>query len=177
MLVVTRIGVPVLVSGCSSDARSLSGPKYCPADTTCARASATDGSVAIRSITENNASGACGANACHAATACAACAHGHSIEYVDTVETGCVANTKLVAMPKFPPPPPRLAQKRSACWAASHVSSSPSAVTIRSCRTLSAVVPNRRDAYPTPPPSASPATPTVGHEPAGTVTPCCASAA
>src|SRR5712691_6505589 len=108
------MGVPTPVNGCSNEERSLSGPKYCPADTTCARAPGTEGSVAIRSSTEKRLSGACGANCCHAASAGAACAHGHSIEYVDTVDTGCVANVNSVTMPKFPPPPPRQAQKRSA---------------------------------------------------------------
>jgi hypothetical protein len=38
---------------------------------------------------------------------------------------------------------------------------------------LSQVRPNFRAAKPMPPPSVSPAIPTVGHVPAGTVTPCC----
>lgn len=53
----------------------------------------------------------------------------------------------------------------------------PSAVTIVSERRLSQVRPSLREAKPTPPPSARPAMPTVGHEPAGIVTPCCASLA
>jgi len=45
----------------------------------------------------------------------------------------------------------------------------PSAVTIRTLRRLSQASPNAREAKPCPPPSASPAIPTVGHEPAGIV--------
>src|SRR4051812_12878499 len=106
----TVVGVPVFASGAISARRSASVPKNWPEETTWARAFAGPGSVASRSQTENSSSGACGANACQAAIACRACAHGHSIEYVATLETGCVRNTKHVAMPKLPPPPPRHAQ-------------------------------------------------------------------
>ena len=111
----------------------------------CARSGA-DGSVAIRSRTEKSASGACGANACQAVSACAACVHGHSIAYVDTVETGCVASVKLGddAEVAAAPAAARPEQVGVSC-VASQARSRPSAVTMRRRRRLSAVVPSRRD--------------------------------
>src|SRR5262245_45832702 len=101
--------------------------------------------------------------------------HGHVSTKYDACVTGWTRKRKLVTTPKLPPPPPRQAQYRSAWRDRSHVRTRPSAVTIVSARTLSAVVPSLREAKPTPPPSASPPTPTVGHEPAGIVPPAFAS--
>ena len=67
--------------------------------------------------------------------------------------------------------PPRDAQWRSEWWDASQSSRRPCASTMRTRATLSEVVPNCREANPTPPPRASPAIPTVGQEPAGIVMP------
>src|SRR5262249_24994498 len=125
--VATRSGVPVFASGAISVCSSASEPKNCPEETTWLRAPAP-GSVASRSQTENSSSGACGANACQAAIASAASSHGHSTEYVATLDTGWTRNVKRVATPKFPPPPPRQAQKRSAWCAESHVNTRESAV-------------------------------------------------
>ncbi len=94
-----------------------------------------------------------------------------------TVETGKVRKRNDVTTPKLPPPPPRLAQKRSAFSDALHVRTRPDASTSVRPTMLSDVVPCRRELKPTPPPSASPAMPTVGHEPPGIVRPLLASAA
>jgi hypothetical protein len=73
--------------------------------------------------------------------------------------------------PKFPPPPPRQAQYRSAFVSASTRRARPSAVTIVAASRLSEVSPKRRPESPCPPPSASPAMPTDGHAPPGTSRP------
>jgi hypothetical protein len=65
-----------------------------------------------------------------------------------------------VTMPKFPPPP-RIAQKRSALSVSLARRNSPSAVTMSAARRLSTVKPNLRVSHPKPPPSVSPATPVV----------------
>ena len=104
-------------------------------------------------------------------------AHGQVAKKYEAVEAGETRRRKSVTIPKFRPPPPRQAQKRSALCRASQLSSRPSAVTIRSDSTLSEVVPSLREASPIPPPSARPPIPTVAHEPAGIVAPFAASAA
>src|SRR5262245_40987581 len=126
----------------------------------------------VRRQTENSASGACGAHPCQACTTAAAWDQGQLTRKVVTVPTALSLNWKPVATPKFPPPPPRQAQKRSSCSPAEQTCSVPSAVTSLTWVTLSLVVPSWRDAKPTPPPRVSPATPTVGQEPAGMVIPC-----
>ena len=60
--------------------------------------------------TENSSSGACGAHACQAAITAFACAQRHEAEKVETVEIAVVLKRYSVAIPKLPPPPPRLAQ-------------------------------------------------------------------
>ena len=77
-------------------------------------------------------------------------------------------NVNEVATPKLPPPPPREAQYRSLSRAWSQSRIRPSAVTICTESRLSQVRPKARDTTPMPPPSVSPAIPTVGHEPPGT---------
>jgi hypothetical protein len=52
-----------------------------------------------------------------------------------------VRSVNEVATPKFPPPPPLLAQSRSVCWRESQVSTAPLAVTIWSDSMLSQVRP------------------------------------
>src|SRR5439155_12573993 len=78
--------------------------------------------------TENSSSGACGAQRCQAAITAFAFVHGHWTPKVETRETGVVLNVKSVAMPKLPPPPPRLAQKRSAFRPGEQTRAPPSAV-------------------------------------------------
>ena len=84
-------------------------------------------------------------------------------------------NVNETAMPKLPPPPPRLAQYRLGLDVALAVRIAPSAVTIRSDSRLSLVSPNARDSTPTPPPRVRPAMPTVAHDPPGTARPRAAS--
>src|SRR5919204_3867360 len=108
---------------------------------------------------------ACGAHDCHTLRTRAASAHGHSMKNVLTLLTGWVLNVRLVTIPKFPPPPPRQAQKRSEFSWSLQTRTCPSAVTIVSCSRLSEVSPNLRPDQPCPPPSVSPAIPTVGQEP------------
>ena len=121
-------------------------------------------------------SGPCGARRCHAATAAPACDQGKSQNPYAAELTGWVASSRAVTTPKLPPPPPRQAQRRSGFVTGSAVTTRPSAVTIRTERMLSQVAPNARAANPTPPPSARPEIPTVGHDPVGTARPLAASA-
>src|SRR5439155_16007442 len=72
------------------------------------------------------------------------------------------------ATPKLPPPAPRHAQKRSVLLPASAAIRRPPASTISTDTRLSQAMPYLRARNPKPPPSALPATPTVGHEPPGT---------
>src|SRR5262245_63714574 len=83
---------------------------------------------------------------------------------VETAPTGCTVNRNEVTIPKLPPPPPRLAHRRSGCSLPLTSSTFPSAVTVRSARRLSHVSPNARDVKPWPPPSVSPAIPTRSEE-------------
>src|SRR5919204_2927601 len=126
----------------------------------------------LRFSTEKSPSGACGANACHAATTACASDQDHSSVKVETLPTAWVRKRRRVTIPKFPPPPPRRAQYRSSCWRELQTTARPFARTTVAATRLSDVSPNLRAAKPIPPPSASPATPTVGHVPAGTVSPC-----
>src|SRR3982750_14212 len=65
----------------------------------------------------------------------------------------------------MPPPPPREAQKMSGSLSMFAVCTAPSAVTSWSSVSWSHASPNDRTSTPTPPPSVSPVTPTVAHEP------------
>src|SRR5919112_3521004 len=132
--------------------------------------------TALRLSTEKSPSGACGANDCHACTTRFASAHDQASEYVDTSSAGCERKTKRVTIPKFPPPPPRSAQKRSACSLALAVTTRPSANTTVASRRLSQVRPYLRAETPIPPPCVDPAMPTVGHVPPGIIRPDAASA-
>lgn len=123
--------------------------------------------------TENRPSGACGPQRCQAATTRSACVHGHSAANVATVAIAAVLNVYSVAMPKLPPPPPRLAQYRSAFSRGEQVRTRPSAVTSVRDRRLSLAVPSLRDRKPMPPPSWPPI-PTVAQLPAGIAAPCAA---
>ncbi|MGZ6787263.1 MAG: hypothetical protein ACXVEL_13035, partial [Nocardioidaceae bacterium] len=71
--------------------------------------------------------------------------------------------------PRLPPPPPREAQNRSGSRSAWTCRSRPSAVTTVSSSSASQVSPKARDSTPTPPPRVSPAAPTDGQVPVGTV--------
>ena len=155
------------VSGRSSRRSAVSEPRNCPKLRRLGPPLPPVWSAQI----ENSPSGACGANACHARTTSRACDHGQSAKKYETLETGCVRRTRCVTTPKLPPPPPRQAQYRSGFSVAEQFRWRPSAVTIPSETTLSLVVPNAREARPTPPPSASPPIPTVAHDPAGIARP------
>ena len=85
--------------------------------------------------------------------------------------TGYSLNVKDVATPKLPPPPPLQAQNSSGRVRASQVTVCPEAVTSSAAMSWSEVSPNFRELRPTPPPNVSPATPTVGQDPAGMATP------
>ena len=74
--------------------------------------------------------------------------------------TGWSWNSKLVTMPKFPPPP-RSPQKRSAFSVSLARTWLPSAVTTSAESRLSTVMPYFRLSQPKPPPSVRPATPVV----------------
>src|SRR6266567_1555538 len=131
--------------------------------------------VASNKQLDHNSSGACGAQLCHASTMATARLHGQlSVNNVST-STGCTRKVNEVTTPKLPPLPPRSAQKRSALWLASQVSTRPSASTTWAARRLSQVKPYLRPSTPIPPPSVRPAIPTVGQEPAGSTIPYCAS--
>src|SRR5450432_1111561 len=117
-------------------------------------------------------SGALGAQCCQASTTVAALLHGQRNVKSERAPTAYVRKVNEVTTPKLPPPPPRNAQKRSALERASQVSTRPSATTTWAERRLSHVRPNLRPSTPTPPPRVKPEMPTVGHEPAGSTTPC-----
>src|SRR6266536_1926779 len=121
---------------------------------------------------DHNSPGPCGAQCCQASTTVAALAHGQVKVNRDIAETWCTWKVNEVTMPKLPPPPPRSAQKRSALWFASQVSTCPSATTTWAESRLSQVRPNLRLRTPSPPPSVRPAIPTVAQEPAGSTKPC-----
>src|ERR1700722_694596 len=117
-------------------------------------------------------SSVCGAQDCHASIAALADDHGQAtLKNVDEAGIGCVVNVNSVTTPKLPPAPPFSAHSRSGSEPASTERSVPSAVTIRTALRLSIVSPRCRAASPNPPPSVTPAIPTDGHEPPGTVTP------
>ena len=118
--------------------------------------------------------GARGANASHAASASSRAPRPYEIWKNAARSTRRVRRRIAVTMPNEPPPP-RSAQNRSSSPETRR--RRPSAVTTSMLRTRSSVRPIDRPASPIPPPSASPPIATVGHEPAGTVTPRRASAA
>src|SRR6185437_5316307 len=122
--------------------------------------------------------GRTGAQDCHESITCAAADHGHCRKNSTSSGAGWVRKVNSVTTPKLPPPPPRQAQNKPASTPAEPAEQSctaPSAVTICTPTMLSQLRPNSRDTTPTPPPSASPAIPTVGHDPPGTASPCAAS--
>ena len=119
-----------------------------------------------------SSSGAFGAQRCQAGRSRRPADHGQWRRSTRRVAPATCRRRKSVTIPKLPPPPPRHAQKRSALCRASQVSSRPSAVTIRATTTLSRGRPELRATRGrSPPPSARPPMPTVGHEPAGIVAP------
>src|SRR5689334_1491102 len=81
----------------------------------------------------------------------------------------CTRSSKAVAMPKFPPPPPRHAHHRSCSSfdfdAPEMVRSLPSGVTISMDSRLSTDRPYDRETKLSPPPSMNPGMPTVGQPP------------
>src|SRR5215469_9430656 len=93
-----------------------------------------------------------------------------SIGPAQTVLTGCASNRNEVTTPKFPPPP-RIAQNRSAFSSALATTKLPSASTISTESRLSIVSPYFRVRWPIPPPRVRPATPVLETMPDGTASP------
>ncbi|GAB3910384.1 hypothetical protein GCM10029964_114110 [Kibdelosporangium lantanae] len=115
-------------------------------------------------------------HSCHAPSTFAADPAGNRRENTASSGAGSVLKMNSVAIPKFPPPPPRSAQNRSVSVLLVAVTSRLSAVTMVTESSRSHVRPYFLDRTPIPPPRVSPATPTVGHEPAGRHRPALASA-
>lgn len=78
-----------------------------------------------------------------------------------------VAKVSDVVTPKLPPPPPRNPQNRSGFSVVDAVTAVPPGSTTVADTSWSDSNPPRREEAPNPPPSAWPATPTVGHVPVG----------
>ncbi len=116
-------------------------------------------------------SGALGAHFCHASTTAVKSFHCQVTLHNPTNPIGCTLKSNDVTMPKLPPPPPRHAQYKSAFSFAFARTYSPFAFTSRTPAMLSQVSPYLRDVTPKPPPSASPAMPTLKPLAAGTVSP------
>ena len=89
---------------------------------------------------------------------------------VDRVAPGAARNRNEVTTPKFPPPP-RIAQNRSAFSSSLAVTKLPSASTMSTASRLSIARPYLRVRWPSPPPSVSPPTPVVEMIPLGTASP------
>ena len=85
--------------------------------------------------------------------------------------TGRSANSNSTTMPKLPPPP-RIAQNRSAFSVSDAVTTWPVAVTTRAARRLSAARPILRSSQPLPEPSVKPDTPVLDTRPPVTARPC-----
>lgn len=131
--------------------------------------------AADRCRLDQSASGATGAHDCQPWITRPARDQGQERKKSTSLLSWWVRNVNDVATPKFPPPPPRQAQYRSLCWEESQVTTDPSARTTCAAFRLSLVSPKARPTTPTPPPSVSPAMPTVAHEPPGTASPRAAS--
>src|SRR5580692_8793929 len=97
--------------------------------------------AAARCRFDQSASGALGAQDCHPAITLAAFDQGQVRKKITGDGAGTVLNWNQVAMPKFPPPPPRHAQYRSECDDGLAVSALPSAVMMFSEASLSQVSP------------------------------------
>ena len=116
-----------------------------------------------------SSSGCAGRNSRYHASTSAAASIGQRIGPAMTVDTGCSWSVNAVTTPKFPPPP-RIAQKRSAFSSSLARTKVPSASTTSAARTLSIERPCFRVRWPTPPPSRSP-TPVVPMIPTGMARP------
>src|SRR5207245_9765679 len=113
----------------------------------------------------------------HAAATSDGSTHGDAVEKAVMAPRGCDANVNDVTTPMLPPPPPRSAQKRSASFDASHVTTRPSASTTVAARSESQVSPNRRPTMPCPPPNVNPLIPTAAQVPTAITAPAAATPA
>ncbi len=129
----------------------------------------------IATNTEPIRSSADGAHFCHASNAGVRLVSPQATSKDVTAGMGWILNVNEVAIPKFPPPPPRDAHRRSASSSAfartSFAPRSPSGSTVWSSSRLSHVAPRLRDSTLMPPPNVTPAIPTVASSPHGTACP------
>jgi hypothetical protein len=132
--------------------------------------------AAVTSRLAASSSGAAGAQVCQAPITAAAWVCGQVRWKLVAAGSGSVRNTSEVTTPRLPPPAPRSAQNSSWSWWSSQSTTRPSASTTRAASRWSQVSPCVRPRIPSPPPSVSPAIPTVGPQPAGMVSSCAASA-
>ncbi len=118
-----------------------------------------------------NSSGADFMNSRQLVSTCFACSNGKTSRPARiSGPTGWSPNSNWVTTPKFPPPP-RMAQNRSAFSFSLTCLFWPSAVTISAEMRLSIVSPCFRVSHPNPPPSVSPAIPVVELMPVGVARP------
>jgi hypothetical protein len=115
-------------------------------------------------------SGSPACHVCHAVSILPKSVKAMSAEKFVRFCVGCVLKVNDVTTPKFPPPPPRIAQKRSGSVMASHVSMRPSAVTTCAETSASHVRPHILSTTPMPPPCVSPEMPTLRQVPSGMAT-------
>src|SRR6202042_1461326 len=101
---------------------------------------------------DHSSSGAVAIHSCQAPRTSAAAAHRQLTVKRARAGMGCTAKVNEVTMPKFPPPPPRLAQYRSAFSFWLQTRARPSEVTICKANKLSQVSPYLRPTTPMPPP-------------------------
>ena len=116
-------GVPAWSNGSSRGGNSVAEPVKSPvAEIVPALGWAIASETQSRSSTK-------GAQRCQASSTSAASSHGQVTVQITTSPIGCTRKVKAVAIPKFPPPPPRNAQKRSGCSSSLARSTRPSAST------------------------------------------------
>ena len=146
------------------------------APNTCTFGGAAGSGPAVTSRLAASSSGASGAHACQASATAAASSYGHCRCSVVVVGAGTVRSVSSVTTPNWQPPAPRKAQNSSAWRCSSQSTTRLSASTTCAATSWSQVRPCLRPRIPSPPPSTSPAIPTVGPQPAAIATPCGSSA-